>query len=99
MIDDRIMHDLQKHSRLKLGPEEEASLAGQLEDILHYFERLSAYDTSDIDPDIGTAVEPADLRRDERGESVGHETIESFAVDFEEGHFVVPRILGNATDA
>ena len=98
MIDDTSMHELQALSRLKLEPDEEKNLAGQLEDILHYFERLSAYDTGEIDPDIGTAVDPEELRADKKGESVGRDTLERFAVEFEEGHFVVPRILGEATD-
>ena len=98
MIDDKTMRNLQDLSRLRLGPEEEAKLAGQLDDILDYFEMLSRYDTSGVDADLGTAVLPGDLRKDEAGTSVGREKIESFAVEFDEDHFVVPRILGDGSD-
>ena len=98
MIDATSMHELQALSRLKLEPDEEKNLAGQLEDILRYFERLSVYGTDDIDPDIGSAVDPEELRTDDRGDNLGREALERLAVEFEDGHFVVPRILGDAAD-
>jgi aspartyl-tRNA(Asn)/glutamyl-tRNA(Gln) amidotransferase subunit C len=37
-------------ARLELTPEEKALYANQLGDILHYFERLSAVDVTDVEP-------------------------------------------------
>lgn len=91
MIDDKTMKNLQELSRLKLEPGESRSLAVQLEDILRYFERLAAYDTTDTD--LKAAIEPGDLRRDESAPSFSREVLESVAVEFRDGHFIVPRIL------
>ncbi|MBT3275056.1 MAG: Asp-tRNA(Asn)/Glu-tRNA(Gln) amidotransferase subunit GatC, partial [Spirochaetales bacterium] len=78
--------------------QEEKELAGQLEDILGYFEILSAIDTSGLDPDLGEALTPEQLREDTADAGVEKALIESFAVEFDEDHFVVPRILGDTTD-
>jgi aspartyl-tRNA(Asn)/glutamyl-tRNA(Gln) amidotransferase subunit C len=99
MIDDKTMGNLQALSRLRLAPEEAHNLADQLEDILEYFKLLSGYDTERVNPDIGVAVEPAHLRTDEHRKGIDRETIETFAVSFDDGFFVVPRILGDEPDA
>ena len=98
MIDEKTMGRLQDLSRLKLDLSEEKELADQLEEILAYFEVLSRYDTSGIDPDLGVSVTPEQLRQDSAAVSATSGAIESFAVEFEEGHFVVPRILGDEGD-
>ena len=93
MIDDKTMKSLQELSKLKLEPGESRSLAVQLEDILRYFERLTAYDTADTD--LRTAVEPEDLRQDVATPALDREVLETVAVEFQDGHFIVPRILGD----
>ena len=93
MIDDKTMKNLQELSRLKLEPDESRSLAVQLEDILSYFERLSAYDTTEIDLNAG--VNPDALRQDKSAPGFSRDVLESVAVDFRDGHFIVPRILGD----
>ncbi len=99
MIDRETMQNLQDLSMLRLGEEEERELASQLENILEYFSLLSNYDTSEVDPDLGATVIPGQLRIDASRDGVSHHQIEKFAVEFEKGHFVVPRILGDGTDA
>ena len=92
MIDDKTMKSLQELSKLKLEPGESRALAVQLEDIILYFERLAAYDTAEAD--VRRVVEPGDLRPDLPQPSFGREVLESVAVEFQDNHFVVPRILG-----
>ena len=99
MIDRDTMRNLQELSRLRLEEEEKRSLAEQLEEILQYFSLLARYDTSGVDVDLGDSLAPDELRDDCPGESVGREQIESFAVEFEDGQFVVPRILGDGEHA
>jgi aspartyl-tRNA(Asn)/glutamyl-tRNA(Gln) amidotransferase subunit C len=99
MIDEKTMANLQELSRIRLSPEEAASLASQLEDIIGYFALLSGFDTEGIDADLGTQVAPEDLRTDSAFEGVDRESIDSFAVRFENGFFVVPKILGDEPDA
>ncbi len=91
MIDKETMQNLQNLSRLKLEPEEERDLASQLENILEYFQLLTEYDA--VDADLKAALEPEALRRDTSGSSFAQEVLESLAVDFQDGHFIVPRIL------
>ncbi|MBN1685597.1 MAG: Asp-tRNA(Asn)/Glu-tRNA(Gln) amidotransferase subunit GatC [Spirochaetales bacterium] len=91
MIDKQTMRNLQKLSRLKLEPDEEQSLASQLENILSYFEVLGGYDA--VDTDLKASVTPEDLRRDDSAPAFNREVLESLAVEFQDGHFVVPRIL------
>ncbi len=98
MIDDKTMRNLQDLSRLKLEAQEEKELAGQLEDILGYFEVLSAFDISGLDPDLGVSLGPEELRKDKAEKGIERGAIEAFAVKFEDGHFVVPRILGDGND-
>ena len=93
------MKNLQDLSRLRLGDQEERELAEQLEQILEYVSHLSSIDTSDVDPDLGMAVTPESLRKDSSQPGVAHTQIEQFAVEFQEGHFIVPRVLGDDTHA
>ena len=78
-------------SKLKLEPQEEEELASQLEQILEYFELLAGYKT--VDTDLKMALDPDDLRPDVPESSFTRETLQSFAVELQDGHLVVPRIL------
>ena len=91
MIDKEVMKNLRELSRLKLEPDEERSLSAQLESILEYFEILKGYDTVDTDPKA--ALTPQELRKDASAAAFSRETLESLAVEFHDGHFIVPRIL------
>ena len=99
MIDRETMQNLQELSMLRLEEEEERELASQLENIIEYFSRLSKYDTSAIDLDLSTSVVPEQLRPDVSRDGVSHRQIDEFAVEFRDGHFIVPRILGDNTHA
>ena len=91
MIDKNTMMGLQRLSKLKLDPDEERDLAAQLENILDYFELLKGYDA--VDTDLDAAVTPAELRGDDAVPAFSREVLESLAVEFQDGHFIVPRIL------
>ena len=99
MIDHKTMHNLQSLSRLRLEPEEVVELSAQLEEILEYFSVLATYDTACANVDLDRVVEPGSLRPDQAGRSLSHAEIKSIAVEFEGGHFVVPRIIGDSDDA
>jgi len=91
MIDGDTMRNLQKLARVKLEPDEERDLASQREHILDYFQLLMRYDA--VDADLKVALSPEALRRDAAGAAFRRETLESLAVEFGNGHFIVPRIL------
>jgi len=91
MIDKKTMTGLQKLSRLKLEPVEERDLAAQLDKIVDYFKLLKGYEP--VDTDLDAAVTPGELRNDDAAAAFSREVLESLAVEFQDGHFIVPRIL------
>jgi aspartyl/glutamyl-tRNA(Asn/Gln) amidotransferase C subunit len=95
MFDEKELANLLTLSRLTIPPEQYPTLSKQLEDILHYFERLSEYDTSHIDVDLGATVDIGTRRRDQERPGLDPDEIRTFSktVD-EDGYFTVPRILG-----
>jgi aspartyl-tRNA(Asn)/glutamyl-tRNA(Gln) amidotransferase subunit C len=97
-IDDAVMENLLVLSKLSLCPDEKERLKGQLEEILSYFRVLEAYDTGDVNVDHGETVTLSTLREDHTRPGISHSQIDQFAVRFENGFFVVPRILGDTGD-
>ena len=93
MISENEMESLLFLSRLRLDPEERQRLAGQIGKIIAYFELLREYDTSSEDIDLGAAAAVDSLREDGIRRGLNSDEIDSFAVDRDEGFFVVPRIL------
>ena len=93
MIADREMESLLALSRLRLEPGERQSLSDQLQEIIAYFELLRGYDTSAVDIDLGATVDPDALRADDVQHGLDDPAIGSFAVERNDGYFVVPRIL------
>ncbi len=98
MIDDREMKNLLELSRLTATPEETAALQSQLQDIFDYFEILKTYDTEEIDVDLGESVAFTSRRHDEERPGVNRDAIVGFSTTFENGYFVVPRIIGENDD-
>ena len=95
MFEQRDLQYLLELSRLTVPKEEEEELTRQINDILNYFEVLSGYDTSSVDVDLGESV-PVDSRRtDGSRPGLERDSVEKFAPSFNDGFFVVPRILGD----
>lgn len=95
-------HDLDRLlelSRLSIPPEQHESLARQIEDILGYVERLSAYDTSHVDVDLGETESVDSRRSDVSIEGLDYDAVDSCSNSFDNGYFLVPRILGDADGA
>lgn len=93
MIDDKTLDMVLYLSRLEVSDEQKANFKHQIGDILNYFDLLKNYDTTDVNPDLGTEVEEKKLRLDEKQAGFNRDEINSFAIHFEDGHFQVPRIL------
>ena len=80
-------------ARLELTEEEKAEFADQLSDIISYVEKINELDTESVEP-TDHIVELANvLREDEVRESIDRSELEKIAPRFEDGHFVVPRII------
>ena len=81
-------------ARLKVNDEEIVKLTGQLDAILTYFEKLSALDTSDVEPTAHVIEITNAFREDEAKASFTPDKILENAPDREEDYFRVPRIMG-----
>ncbi len=93
MVDDETMEKILYLSRLAVDGAQRREIAGQMEKILDYFAILSKYDTSQVDVDLGEAVASDTLRRDASRAGLQPKEVKSFAVQFLDGYFSVPRIL------
>jgi aspartyl-tRNA(Asn)/glutamyl-tRNA(Gln) amidotransferase subunit C len=85
-------------ARLGLTDEELDRLEGQLNHIIEQYEKLAELDTSDIPPTAQTIELENILRDDVAGPSLPAETILANAPERDGDLFVVPAVLGGATD-
>ena len=80
-------------SRLELSESEKEEFTRQLTDIIEYVEKIKELDTSAVSPaDHITDVKNV-FRHDTTGKSLDRDMIEKNAPSFENGHFVVPKII------
>lgn len=80
-------------AQLSLTPEERATFARQLDDILAYAESIQALDTEGVEP-MSHVSGAGNLREDAPRPSLDRETVMTQAPDGEAGLFRVPRVLG-----
>ncbi len=80
-------------ARLIYTEEEKEKLAGTLNSILSYFDKLSELDTTDVEP--LTHILPVEnvMREDERKPSLDQDTALANAPKKSQGHFSVPRVV------
>ncbi len=93
MVDDETMENILYLSRLAVDGGQRREIAGQMEKILDYFTILSRYDTSQVNVDLGEALAGEALRADVARAGLEPREVKSFAVQFLDGYFSVPRIL------
>ena len=96
MIDEKKLRDLLELSKLHVPEDELAALSRELDTIVSYFERLSSYDTRNVDVDLSVAKTVESLRADSAAPGLDEKAIRSFSKSFQEdGYFHVQRILGD----
>jgi aspartyl-tRNA(Asn)/glutamyl-tRNA(Gln) amidotransferase subunit C len=81
-------------AKLDLTDDEVALYAGQLSNILHYFERLQGVDTSHIEPTASVLPLRNVLRRDTAGTPLPPEQVVANAPKSLGGQFLVPEVVG-----
>ncbi len=80
-------------ARLELSEEEKTEYTRQLTDIIEYVEKIKELDTASVAPaDHITDIKNI-FREDRVCTSLNREDIEKNAPSFENGHFVVPKII------
>jgi aspartyl-tRNA(Asn)/glutamyl-tRNA(Gln) amidotransferase subunit C len=82
-------------AKLELTDEEVALYAGQLSDILGYFQRLQELDTSHIEPTASVLPLKNVMRPDDVGEALPPEQVVANAPDAVDYQFRVSAVLGD----
>lgn len=80
-------------SRLHVTDDEKATLARQLDSILHYMEKLNELDTSGVEPLVHAAGKTNVFREDAAGQSLPRSESLANAPEQSQGCFKVPRII------
>lgn len=80
-------------SRLEITPEQAATLAAQMDDILGYMDKLNELDTSSVTPMYTPVDQPGPMRVDEVRKDFQRADILKNAPDTDGEYFVVPRIV------
>lgn len=93
-IDQRLLKNLTKLSRIKCMEEEEESLLGDLKKILHYIEQLQEIDTEDVIPcdHVSKSVVNV-MREDEPARTLDRRDFLSNVSEHVEGMVKVPPII------
>ena len=84
-------------ARLSVSEEEAAGLVGQLNDILNHMDALSAVNTEGVTPASGVGSGGTPLRQDNGNPVPLQSPISSFAPEFKDGFFLVPRLATHET--
>jgi|ERR1700677_2108427 aspartyl-tRNA(Asn)/glutamyl-tRNA(Gln) amidotransferase subunit C len=80
-------------ARIALTPDEEKTLAAQLESVLGYVEKLRQLDVSNVEPTAHAVPLINVTRADETGESLSQEEALKNAPAKANGLFIVPKIV------
>ena len=92
-IDEKEISRAIKLSRLELTSEEKKEYSRQLSDILEYVEKINELETKDVNPSDHIVDLKNVFREDIIKDSLAVEDIEKIAPDFENNHFVVPKMI------
>jgi aspartyl-tRNA(Asn)/glutamyl-tRNA(Gln) amidotransferase subunit C len=99
----KITPELVKHvsklARLSLPDEKLAKLAGQLEHILEYVNKIQRLDTAGVEPMAHALPLHNVLREDVVGASLSIEQVLQNAPDVEGRFFKVPKVIGGEEDS
>ena len=80
-------------ARMSLTPEEEELFSRQLNDILHYMDKLNELDTKDVEPVSHAVLMGNVFREDKIKRSLSNEQALKNSRDKKNGFFKVPRII------
>jgi len=95
---DQVQH-VARLARLALPPQRLEKLAGQLESILQYVDKIQSVDVTGIEP-MAHALPIKNIFRDDTiGPSLSVEQVLSNAPDAESPFFKVPKVIGGDEDS
>lgn len=82
-------------SRLSLGKEEENRLAGQVNNLVGYFEILDKFADSNLDSSMYAKHDESTLRSDEVKEGLAQKDLKKMTSEYMDNYFRVPKVLGS----
>jgi aspartyl-tRNA(Asn)/glutamyl-tRNA(Gln) amidotransferase subunit C len=80
-------------SRLRIRPEEKESTLRDFNKVLEYVDQVKGLDVSSIGEDEVYFQHENAIRPDLAGKHLTREEIETFAPSFQNGYFVVPKVI------
>lgn len=80
-------------SRLEISPEQAATMAAQMDDILGYMDKLNELNTADVEPMYSPVDQAGVMRTDEVRKDFRREDILRNAPETDGEYFIVPRIV------
>lgn len=92
-IDEQTILQTAALARLELTPDELAEFTRQLSDIIAYVDKINELDTDQVTPALPGAPLYNVVREDKPGPCLDRAAVEQMAPRFDQGHFVVPRIM------
>ncbi len=95
-IEADLVRRIGKLSRIELTDQEVQTFAGQLGDILTYFDKLQQLDTEDVAPLVHPVELSNVLAPDETGESLTPDAALANAPDRDGDFFKVPKVIGDS---
>lgn len=92
-IDNEQITHVSTLARLELSAEEKAEFTDQLSRIIEYMEKINSLETESVEPADHIVSINNVFRKDETHKSLDQEEIRKIAPHFENGHFIVPKII------
>lgn len=80
-------------SRLEITPEQAATMAAQMDDILGYMDKLNELDTASVEPMYSPVDQGGVMRADEVRKDYARADILKNAPETDGEYFIVPRIV------
>ncbi len=93
IIDEGKISYISELARLDLNQDEKSEFSKQLSDIISYVEKLNELDTNNVEPADHIVDVKNVMKKDEVGQSIALGEITKNAPNFEDNHFIVPKII------
>ena len=99
MIDEKTLDSILFLSRFSVDGAERKEFASQVDSVLDYFKILERFSPGPAGVSAEGARDVSSLRKDVKEAGLSTPEVKSFATNFLDGYFAVPRILGDEEDA
>ena len=92
-VDKDTVARIAKLARIRVSPEQQEALAGELSNILGWIEQLNELDTAGVEPMTSVVAMKPPLRKDEVTDGAKTDDILANAPEAAHGFFTVPKVV------